>query len=270
MARGQKEAVSVYDFLYVDARRIGVLLSQFGSDGLITELTRNTDTSSESGGGIDLKLAKMDQKAGTKSGLTRRFDPQWLLPLLFLEDTQDRLVRSIAKARLGQLVLVSGSLSILDLSSLTPLWDVPAIQQQIAAGMGNGAPAKKDRNRPDPAIKVVKDLLSIVKTFPHGIHGNLTEETGLAIWSAFRQESLMVSSSDLLISQGSEISGYWHLVGILDAMPDESDNAQPTPSNKTAIGNVVQTLAPIVRGLVGRPPQAFGVTPLLVFRTIDG
>src|SRR4051812_39282654 len=113
MAQGQSGDDSVYDFLYVDARRIGLLLSQFGQEGVLTELTRHAQTDSETGGGLDLKIVKMDSTEGETKALTRRFDPQWLLPLRFLDLAKEMLVRDVSKAGIGQLILASGSLGIM-------------------------------------------------------------------------------------------------------------------------------------------------------------
>ena len=54
MALDRERDDSVYDFLYVDARRIAVFLSQFSQYGHLTTLTRAVSETSSAGGGINL------------------------------------------------------------------------------------------------------------------------------------------------------------------------------------------------------------------------
>jgi hypothetical protein len=246
MARSRGKAASVYDILYADAKRIGLLLSQFGSEGVLTELTRATNTSSETGGGIDIKIVKGDQKEGEKSELTRRFDPQWLIPLIFLRETQSMLVGDITKARIGQFVLMSGALTILDLSILRLLWDVPFVQSSIAAGAKSEdmtaitALTRHDRraarargsaaSTKNPALEYVQNILNVVKVMPHGILANLVDKYKREFWCSLREDALIVPSSDLMLKHGTTMSGEWSAVGILDAVPDKEGAANPSYS----------------------------------------
>lgn len=283
MAHGPKKVDSVYDFLYVDARRIGVLLSQFGNDGVLTELTRATDASSETGGGIDIKLAKIETKEGEKSSLTRRFDPQWLTPLIFLDKANDILVRDISTARIGQLALVSGSLFISDLSTSRALWEIPFVKSLIAEGMsernvelaGNrherrGAQKTTSQNSNKSAIlSQVGGMLDIIKALPHGIVASISQNDNQTIWCCLNSPSLIISSSELMLNHGSSVSGSWNAVCIIDALPDVQDDVPDAPSIGV-IADVMKNVAPVARSLLGRPPSAYGVTPLMIFREIQG
>ena len=53
MAQDPEKGDSVYDFLYVDARRIAVFLSQFGQYGHLTSLTRAELEASSTSGGLN-------------------------------------------------------------------------------------------------------------------------------------------------------------------------------------------------------------------------
>lgn len=62
------------------------------------------------------------------------------------------------------------------------------------------------------------------------------------------------------------------MLGILDAVPD--DPVDPTIVEALAVmagsamGNAAATLGPTIRGVLGHPAHAFGITPLLIFRQI--
>src|SRR5436305_1846102 len=117
MAQDPEKGDSVYDFLYVDARRIAVFLSQFEQYGHLTSLTRTVSETSSASGGVSVVAAKLDTAASEQSSQTRQFDPQWLVPLAFLDKADQRgmIVRDLGDARIGQLVLISGRLAMFDL-----------------------------------------------------------------------------------------------------------------------------------------------------------
>jgi hypothetical protein len=280
MAHGQKKVDSVYDFLYVDAPRIHVLLSQFGQDGVLTELTRATDASSETGGGFDVKIAKLDAKESEKTGLTRRFDPQWLTPLNFLDAARDIIVRDISSARIGQIVLASGAITITDFAMLRLLWDIPAVQNMIASGMNSTSfqallPPKAGKSSENQATKAlmyqVKQILEIIKVIPHATIAMMKDTGGNEIWGAIKNEQLTVSSSTLMLNHGSSIHGKWNVVGILDALPESKDPSSDlsVPDTSVSMISIMQGFGPIARSLLGRPETAYGVTPLMIFREIE-
>lgn len=274
MALALEKDDSVYDFLYVDSRRIGLLLSQLGQDGVLTELTRATDTSSETGGGLDLKVVKTDIKEGEKVSLTRRFDPQWLMPLRFLDLAQEMVVREIDQVRVGQLSLVSGSLAILDLGTLKALWDMPGVQKLMAAGMKDHQ-VGGDRNAQARAeaqkLALLKMITDILKVLPHGVQARLRTTAKDTVWCGLQETSLIGSAADLLLKHGAALSGTWNILGILDALPDSaSDDASAAliAELQGEVAHMVATLAPVARSSFGRPAQAYGMTPLLIFRRV--
>jgi hypothetical protein len=126
MARGLEQGDSVYDFLYVDARRIAVFLSQFNQYGHLTLLTRAASETSSTSGGVNVVAAKLDTGASEQTSQTRQFDPQWLAPLSFLDQANERgmIFRDLVQARIGQLVLVSGRLAMFDLGVMRDAWNL--------------------------------------------------------------------------------------------------------------------------------------------------
>jgi hypothetical protein len=284
MAHSQEKVASVYDFMYVDTKRIELLLSQFGTDGVMTELTRATDATSETGGGFDLKIASMNQKEGEKSGLTRRFDPRWLTPLTFLREAQGMIVRDISAARIGQFVLAGGTLSISDLNVLKQLWDVPIVQAamaqqpmsandvQLSQMMSRQQRRASERTnkgpQESPQLAHVKAILDFVKVLPHGVLATFDNDDGHTIWCALRGDSLLMPSSDLMLNHGAVISGKWRVVGILDALSASGDSPSPK-TTANALTNLMNILGPITRNMLGRPDGAYGITPLLIFREIE-
>lgn len=261
---------SVFDFLYVDQERIGLLTSQFGTDGVLRDLERQAASGSELTKGVDLKLVKGDSKGNESQSLTRKFDPRWLVPLTFLDNVQGRLKRSISDAGLGDLVLVSGRLHIIDTAFLQSMYSKDSLR--VIA----------ERNALDRATKASEEFnyevfdleLEMVTSTEPQIQ--LHFDTHLAkLWSTLRPEALITPPSELAVKHGATVSGDWYLLCLKDAEPI------PTPESYLAHENSLRErfndmpmLAEAIdfmnhaRRLFGRPIGTFGITPLLIFRKL--
>lgn len=270
---------SVYDFIYADLRRIAQFLSQFNQYGHLTNLTRTENLSKTLNSGFNVTVAKLEGNSTSAEGQTRQFDQQWVIPLNFLDEAQDRnlIIRDLKEARIGQFVLTSGSLAILDLKTLKELWDLPLIQEIIASGIPDEAPEMKAINRhakrtaattgrktsnSDPKAAFMKMVLDVIKILPHGVHARMRTASDKVIWCGLNEDSLIGSSADLLLKHGIEISGSWNILGILDAFPEtlQSTDEERLPvvsSDETFdIAHVMSGLGPAARQILGRPATA--------------
>jgi hypothetical protein len=83
-------------------------------------------------------------------------------------------------------------------------------------------------------------------------------------------EGLAAPSSGFMLQHGGQIPGEWHLVGILDAKPDAFEDMPPYAVKLDSTMQLLfGELEPSVREMLGRPPRAYGVTPLVVFRSLS-
>jgi hypothetical protein len=272
MARAQEVEDSVYDFLYVDNRRIGLLLSQFGEDGVLTELTRTSGVDSESSGGLDLKVVQAGHKEAATTGLSRTFDPRWLLPLRFLDVAQSLINREAVKAGIGQVVLVAGDLWVIDLSILKNMIGDPALSKLLLKPEKAPAGPRQVKNAGQDSMSFG---MAVMKVMPHAIQARLTSSNA-SFWASLSEDGLTTGPADLFLKHGLKIAGEWSMVGILDAIPDE--NLHPTQlnvqaaidaANLGAYAGGLAMMTPHIRPILGRPAQAYGITPLLVFREVS-
>ena len=118
MESDENKGASVFDILYSDTRRLSSLLSQFSDDGLAVEMVRVAEESTSTQIGLNVKIVKADGSEIGKTSSTTRIDPQWLLPLLFLDSAQQLIHRDIEAAPIGSLVLSTGRLIVTDLTIL--------------------------------------------------------------------------------------------------------------------------------------------------------
>jgi hypothetical protein len=118
--------------------------------------------------------------------------------------------------------------------------------------------------------------IELLKLSPHKVLATI-RTAGKCVWSSLAENGLMVPASDLMLKHGIAISGLWSMVGVIDALPDDinGESAHQTAQADAAkslgfTGETIGGLAPAIRGMLGRPKDAFGMTPLLIFREVSG
>ena len=273
MGADHEKADSVYEFLYVDLERVSLLLSQFGSDGVLKELTRETVAGSGSHRGVDLKLVQLGSNEDETKGLTRTYDPRWLLPLIFLDKVQDRLRASIMGAKLGELLLAKGSLAVISTAVLQTLYSKEALQTiAIKKAMQRAEEAGAEFDFDNAQF----ELDAIIHSDPH-VQMHFRTESGQRIWSTLRADGLVTPASELALKHGATLDGIWHVVGIKDADPirdlaaleAQEQRLQRDFADVPFVGESV-IVSSALRRMFGRPVGAYGVTPVLIFRQIGG
>ena len=119
----------------------------------------------------------------------------------------------------------------------------------------------------------------MLATLPHAVQAAITERGGpqdRVTWCSLRDENLIVPGSDLLLKHGVRIAGEWSMLGILDALPDAAVAGSPELAQMLSafslgsLGAVIGPMAPAIRTMLGRPTDAYGMTPLLIFREVSG
>ncbi|SFL17852.1 hypothetical protein [Methylorubrum salsuginis] len=287
MAQDEQEVDSAYDFIYVDNRRVAQFLSQFGKFGHLTGLTRVDGKNVSGGGGVNVGAAKIDKTTTTQENQTRQFDPQWLSPLNLLDELQrrDLIKKDIPNSRIGSFILSTGQILLLDLGLLKTSWDKPVIQKLIKAGMNDTTPApalsRAERralgNKGESGKNSEFDLLiALLSILPHALQMRLVNGE-CSLWCTLNEESLIGKSSDLLLKHGALLDGEWNILGVLDATPwdpnyknDDGESAEDILAKvaETAVGQIAARLFHASRGIIGRPPMSYGITPILIFREV--
>jgi hypothetical protein len=226
--------------------------------------------------------------------LERVYDPLWANARTLLDylKEQGMLLRVLQGARIGQFVLASGSLVILDLSLLKDAWGQPTVKRLISQPQAQTIqsqlpnPANREQRRRQEALQQktkpsddVQFMLEFLPLLPHTIQAHLIG-TGFGVWCTLNPKSLVGAASDLLLKHGTYVPGTWNMLGVLDAFPDMGVTlAGPTGLSEieetiaavasTEVGKLAARLAPAARRFLGRPPGSYGMTPLLIFRKVS-
>ena len=311
-ASDEQASASVFDFIYCDDRRIGAFLSQFDELGVPTRVSvsesvkkaRGRAFKFSAGGGIpgignaNLTVERGPAEIGGEKAEQRDYDPLWANALALLDylETNDLVRRDITTARIGQIVLVTGSLNVLDLALFKGLWSLPAVREAAMANVpreqsmpegGNRKERRASRVQAQPtrSTKTAEELaidggLALVGMLPHAVQARITTPSGDLVWSSLREQSLVISGADLFLKHGSSVSGTWAMLGVFDAFPDADSEGNLTTSGyesvlsaqaaaDSAFGTLMCSAMPAIRPLLGRPFHAHGVTPLLIFREVS-
>jgi hypothetical protein len=280
--REEPKLDSVLDFLYYDNRRVALLIAQFDDFGLLQQIER-TETTAESAtdkarmsaniGPRSLSLQtgidRGTEETGTDSS-KRVYDPFWVIPLSFRDYLEERglLRNNLNTARIGQIVVVRGRLTILDMGLLKSLWRIPeAKENAMQSALQN--PGQDASN----VERTVNMFFQIADTLPHDVQCIFSTTNTNKVWALLRDEHITGSSSDLALRYGMGIDGEWSLLGIVDALPGDQEESQLTRQaavaaiENNAIAGEIAKIAEVARAM-GRPQNAYGVTPLLIFREI--
>jgi hypothetical protein len=192
--------------------------------------------------------------------------------------------RDITTAHIGQFVIASGELTILNAAIMAKTWVSPRMRDEAVKQYVNNAKVQWNANPVNAAMKEsdkekaeqmfldtakfhAQISLENIEYYPHSISCAISGDS-FSVWSPLHEEGMTGAATDLSLMHGSEVPGVWHLLGILDALPS------PIPAQIAVLPSTVpvhfsasiKNFANMGRTLLGRTPEAYGITPLLVFR----
>ncbi len=272
----------LYDFLYTDPERIASLLIQLSEDGAPKEAssTATRDRGKTKTGGIDAFGIKGELgSSGSSSYEVRQtYDPLWQNSQKLIQEVKAvEKGYSTNKTDIGQIRDFSGKLLAYDQSTIPALMQTPSIENFIAGGikdsdgMEKRSKAVKDKIKKDEAA-VIREYL---KSLPLGVGFVLVTENE-HFWFSVNKEYLYLYDLDIPLKFPTHVSGIWNVVGVVDAKPNDHVSGMQDVIDKKVDGllppMVLHTmqLTSTITGMFGRPIQAYGLSPLIIYRNIRG
>ena len=271
----EEKNASVFDFIYVDKRRIDLFLSQFSEYGNLTRLVRSSSVGDSSSlkGGIP-KIVEGGTESSHRTGVEKHYDTQWLAALNFLKEVQDRrmLKRELAAANIGDLIILRGALNLVNMRAFERTWS--AISDLPGQGAATGNRQQRRATQSQQRTPAIQDSsgLKILASLEQPIF-MLFQHENARLWSTVEQDSVIGSATDLHLKHGIAIAGNWHLIGVLDCLPG--------PANVTAaqigrfcgdggneFSDAIVSILRELRLVMGRPSDCYGITPLIIMREI--
>ena len=175
------------------------------------------------------------------------------------------MVERLDSCVIGGLALVDGLISICDLRLMREVWPLMGnmvVTQQMAL-----VPPKDRGKASQTAKKDFDQLASIITKMPHTLQGSIATTGGFA-WFTLNPEYMLVNPDDLMFKHGTDLMGAWKMVCIVDAVPDGLFKADHSDFFDSEMENAMRMVSAGLRTAFGRPPHRYGVTPVLIFRTI--
>jgi 3',5'-cyclic AMP phosphodiesterase CpdA len=194
---------------------------------------------------------------GTFSG-QRTYDPFWTNALTFLDFLrEEELIKTNpSKAVIGQFVQLTGS---------PWLFDMRLLQRVMSTGSMQAFVSVLPDLHEQPLVAAL--MLDIIPTLELGVQVTLASGSH-TLWGTLLPNSMATSAGDLMLKHGAEVSGAWTVLGVLDARPDTDASLTTAPEFQGLPQMMVGISA--LRPMIGRPPHAYGITPLLIFREVSG
>ena len=183
-------------------------------------------------------------------------------------------MRNAHEAGVGQFVVTTGVLKVINTSLLQSAWASPGLLTKALELDGSADDLGKQLG-----MQIIRDL----PTHPQAFHYGFDAEGNSigASWMTLDPSNLILPIFDLTLKYGLHL-GRWSLLGIKDAAGDEGPQDDAELSTlmaadwmaaaeariSTPLALFAELLAPAARRLIGRPRAYYGVTPILIFREV--
>lgn len=270
MAQEQPSIDSIYDFIYLDTKRLTSFLAQLDDDGVLMSIkrTRHIEEEQKNLGSLGLTGTRATTEDNTTQG--KQSEKHYDSSIVAMYDVINRLdelgfiKKSISATAMGQLLLCSGTITFHDIRMMRDLWD--PMMKMFFNQQATQAVSRQDRDLLRNKTKEFESIKSILTALPHALLMTLFSE-GESLWSSLEEEHLKINSDDITLKHGANFAGQWHVLGLLDAKPDDGFTVPRTTGNEIFDG--MAEMLSMIRAMLGRPANAYGITPVAIFRTVS-
>jgi hypothetical protein len=293
-ARDSQGQGVLYDFVYLDRKRLAFLAAQLFDQGLLTStrLSSARDSSDKLDFRMDAAVAKGGHEGVTtvREAIERTFDPSWSVALDVFDQLRanDMICGEISSCAFGQLILLEGSLNVYDIAMLKTMYrpflelaaraakaDQDAQYQSLAAQLDSSLSSvtgqqrqqykqlkarlvtlrKQSEATQEQQRKQAEALFDIVGLLPHALQATI-EGALASAWMTLSPDQMVTSPDDFALKHGSSIPGIWSVIGTLDTRPTPVV-AQPIAPNLQELlqqDNTNQKHADDDQGAAAPPP----------------
>lgn len=118
----------------------------------------------------------------------------------------------------------------------------------------------------------MSDGLKILSTLEQPIFAIL-ETNGHRIWSLLEPDCFIGGASDFNLKHGLQVTGQWHVLGVLDCLPGPGDTSHADVGRFCGgDDNIFSENAAAMwhefRLVFGRPADCWGMTPIMIMREV--
>lgn len=270
MAQEQPSIDSIYDFIYLDTKRLTSFLAQLDDDGVLLSIkkTRHINEEQKNLGSVGLTGTRAATEDNTILG--KQSEKHYDSSIVAMYDVINRLdelgfiKKSLSATAMGQLLLCSGTITFHDIRMMRDLWD--PVMKMFFNQQATQAASRQQKDLLKNKAKEFESIKSILTALPHALLMTLFSQ-GESLWSSLEEEHLKINSDDITLKHGANFAGQWHVLGILDAKPDDGFTVPRKTGNELFDG--LSEMLSMIRATLGRPSDAYGITPVAIFRTVS-
>lgn len=273
MAQEQPSIESLFDFFYLDKRKISSFYAQLTGNGSIESYKETHSILDEKAmeatvGVPTVTGGKLGSKESSNSGGERYYNAVDTMPREMINrlDELGFINRDLSDSNLGQLVLIKGRLGIIDVNMLSAIVE-PALNYYISEMKASSN--KEDREGIKSISKHKADLINFIKNMPFAIQSRFLvgdKDEFKQVWMTLNRDELSIPTHDINFKHGEIMAGEWYLLGVLDALP--GDGFEHDESSSSDIQGVIREFVNQLRNFAGRPSTSYGITPVAIFRNI--
>lgn len=268
MSQENQKETSLYDFFYINTEKIYSYLSQLDNAGLLRSVKRTSSKIDTEGADCSVGLKGILSMSGKDAfqmgeGLEKEFDLSQSIPLATIEVLHENgLIKTeIENANYGQIVLIKGSIKIIDFGVFTNIWEdmmkLHVKTENQAAGRN-----PKNKNLPDEyriPVKMLENMPPFISL------KTINGERGYTSWSTMDYKYMVGNPFDFSLKHSTSIKGEWYVLGVLDAKPnDDIEDDIEYGDMISGFSGMMEAL----RGLAGRQDDEYGVSPIAIWRII--
>lgn len=259
----------LYDYFYLDSERIKFLISQLNNGGIQISFKTVKSSSDKSSQNASAKIpfvqAGLSSEDSASKSSEKSFDSTFSHPLNLLSVLQEQgmLKNSLSECNLGDIVVINGAMGVFDTKMVVDAF--PFIKKIM------GTAIKEKGKKPDKDTQnTLKHSTDILSLLPTSTQIDFKDTENNAVWMSVNAQNLSINTGDIVLKYGSSIPGSWYVLGVVDAKPDEQqidDNTDHIVGSGLKSG--FSQMFDIIKTIAGRPCNAYGMTPVIIFRSIS-
>ncbi len=270
MAQESQNIESIFDFFYLDTRKINSFYAQLTGNGALTSRKSTNSKNDEqiNEGSLSLPTVatlKTSVKNTAQIGYEDNFDASQTMPREIIDrlDELGFISYELNIEELGNLVLLKGSLGVVDVAGMKDIID-PALEFGIDQ-MPSQKPSEKTAK--NQFKKLLAPAVAFMKAIPFSLQARFFNkgDTNQEVWMTLNRSEMFNSVHDLNFKHGDLMAGEWYVLGVLDAIPHDQDRKIP---DSNEVNSLIEEFTKVMKEQFGRPSTAYGMTPIAIFRVL--
>ncbi|WP_347454067.1 hypothetical protein [Acinetobacter thermotolerans] len=275
MAQESQNIESIFDFFYLDNSKIKSFYAQLNGLGALNTL-KNTSQIGDTRkleatvGMPAVTGGKMGNDHTVNTTSEHLYDGLPTMPREMINrlDELGYIYRDLTPDNLGALVLLKGYLNITDIEVMKGVID-PTIKFMFNNMETNSGAERAEKKK---AQDQMSPLIEFIKNIPFALScnlfvGNEDNKSLTEVWMSLAREDMSSTIHDINFKHGDKLAGEWYVLGVLDAIPTSLDTNNIILPDNDDMEQFRKSMSEMMK-MFGRSDEAYGMTPIAIFRVL--